>query len=119
MINLTQHSASSDQVLSGVVDLPEKEKSILVSLLTVDSLPTRQEIESRCHEIGKLAISYNPSATRAMIGGAPWMMSSLESALSAVGITPVYAFSIRESVDQHQPDGSVRKIAVFRHVGFV
>lgn len=29
-----------------------------------------------------------------------------------------FADSIRDSVDQVQPDGSVRKVAVFRHLGF-
>jgi hypothetical protein len=54
-----------------------------------------------------------------MIGGAPYLMAPLEVALRAHGITPLYAFSVRESVEQTQPDGSVRKIAVFRHGGFV
>jgi hypothetical protein len=35
------------------------------------------------------------------------------------GITALYSFSTRESVDQPQPDGSVRKVAVFRHTGWV
>ena len=47
------------------------------------------------------------------------MMAPLEDALRRVGIVPLYAFSIRESLDQIQPDGSVRKTAVFRHQGFV
>jgi hypothetical protein len=46
-------------------------------------------------------------------------MAPLEVALRAHGITPLYAFSVRESVDQVQPDGSVRKVATFRHAGFV
>jgi hypothetical protein len=31
----------------------------------------------------------------------------------------VYAFSRRESTEAVQEDGSVRKVAVFRHLGFV
>jgi hypothetical protein len=54
-----------------------------------------------------------------MIGGAPYLMGALEKALRECGFTPVYAFSKRESIDQPQPDGSVRKVAVFRHLGFV
>jgi hypothetical protein len=56
--------------------------------------------------------------THAMIGGAPWMMAALESALLDAYITPLYAFSVRESVEIAQPDGSVVKTAVFKHVGF-
>jgi len=40
-------------------------------------------------------------------------------ALRDQGIEPVYAFSVRESIEQTQPDGSVRKVNVFRHAGFV
>ena len=46
-------------------------------------------------------------------------LPELEAALRQQGFTPLYAFSVRESADQTQPDGSVRKVAVFRHVGFV
>ena len=35
------------------------------------------------------------------------------------GIQPVFAFSVRETEEQKQADGSVRKVAVFRHAGFV
>jgi len=46
-------------------------------------------------------------------------MTALARRLESVGLKPVFAFSKRESVDQPQPDGSVRKVAVFRHIGFV
>ena len=58
------------------------------------------------------------SGLKAMIGGLPAMMRPLEEALVAVGVMPVYAVSERESVEQTMPDGSVRKVNVFRHVGF-
>jgi len=119
ILNLTQHAASADQISVGVADLPEADRAHLVWLLTVDALPTRAEIEARCADIATLASLHDPVAVHAMIGGAPWMMSAMENALRDVGIEPVYAFSVRESVDQHQPDGSVRKVAVFRHAGFV
>ena len=54
-----------------------------------------------------------------MIGGAPFLMGALESALLDYGITPVYAFSKRESVEEVQKDGSVKKINIFRHAGFI
>ena len=37
-----------------------------------------------------------------MIGGAPYLMASLERALDAVMIQPVYSFSVRESVEAVQ-----------------
>lgn len=58
-------------------------------------------------------------AESAMIGGAPFLMAPLEGALRTRGVIPLYAFSVRESVEEALPDGSVRKTQVFRHAGFV
>jgi hypothetical protein len=120
ILNLTQHQATPEQVAQGVVDLPADERAVLIDRLTVDALPTRAEIVARCADIAALAATaFEGHPTAAMIGGAPWMMSALEGALINQGIQPVYAFSVRESAEQTQPDGSVRKVNVFRHVGFV
>lgn len=120
ILNLTQHPATPEQVDAGVVDLPTEIREAVIALLTVDALPTRQEIEDRCADIAMLAATaFENHPVQAMIGGAPWMMACLESALLDQGIAPVYAFSVRESIEQSQPDGSVRKINVFRHAGFV
>lgn len=127
IVNLTQHPATPEQIAQGVVDLPAYQRRLLIESLTVDTLPTRQEIADRCANIAALAVhngsggddADDPQPTAAMIGGAPWMMAELERALLDMGVPAVYAFSVRESVEQPQPDGSVRKVNVFRHVGFV
>lgn len=67
----------------------------------------------------QLAAWRNPVIRRAMIGGAPYLMAPLEIALRDVGIRPLYAFSVRASVEKTRPDGSVEKINVFKHGGFV
>jgi len=127
IVNLTQHAATAEQIAAGVVDLPAPEREALAALLTFDALPTRQELEDRAADIAELA-AYNglggddadsPLAAAAMIGGAPYLMPALEKALRAVCVTPLYAFSLRESIEQVQSDGSVRKVNVFRHAGFV
>ena len=56
---------------------------------------------------------------KAMISGPPYLMSSLEAELIAQNVQPVYAFSKRESTEKVQPDGSVVKKTVFRHVRFI
>ena len=127
ILNLTQHPASPEQIAAGVVDLPTHERALLVHALTVDALPTRQEIADRCANIAALAVNNglagdegdDPHPAKAMIGGAPWMMRALEDALADVGVRPVYAFSVRESSEQVQPDGTVRKTASFRHAGWI
>ncbi len=113
IINLTQHAASSEQEAAGVVNVAER--TVLSELLTFATLPTSAGLVDRAEALADLATGY----TAAMIGGAPYLMAALEQALLTRGIEPVYAFSVRESIEQVQADGSTRKTAVFRHVGFV
>jgi hypothetical protein len=123
ILNLTQHTATADQINQGVADLPEDKRSVLQLLLTFDSLPSSWEISERANAIAALAQQFDMDRDQgpisAMIGGAPFLMSSLEGALEEVGVQPLYAFSVRESVEQQQPDGTVRKVNVFKHQGFV
>ena len=46
-------------------------------------------------------------------------MEPLVMALREHEIPTLFAFSRRESVEETQADGSVRKTVLFRHVGFV
>ena len=136
ILNLTQHTATPEQIAAGVTcgDInSDAQLREIAALLTFDTLPATQEIVSRAERLAEIAsttttlvdyggdsgLCVNERFRFAMIGGAPYLMAPLEVALRARGITPVYAFSIRESVDQVQPDGSVRKVATFRHAGFV
>jgi len=115
ILNLTQHAASPEQIEAGVIE--PKNKEAVKSLLTFKTLPTVTDVAERA---GKLAIIASESGCKsAMIGGAPFLMGALQETLAGFGVNPVYAFSQRESVDQTQADGSVRKVAVFRHLGFV
>jgi len=127
ILNLTQHLATSEQLAAGVVDLPEDKRAALTRALTVTTLPDRESIEARCDYIAELACQNglggddedDPHPRMAMIGGAPWLMSTLEQALTGRGITPLYAFSVRESTERILPNGTVQKINVFKHAGFV
>jgi len=85
--------------------------------LTFNDIPTKGEVVKRATWLADLAheLKYHS----AMIGGAPYLMAELEKALLDRGIRPLYAFSTRESVEETFPDGSVRKVNVFKHVGFV
>lgn len=126
IINLTQHPSTADQRAAGVVDLQNQELAALKELLTFNDLPSREDIATRAEQIAGLAVlnglggeDEDPVPLQAMIGGAPYLMAPLEWALQNQGITPVYAFSLRETVEQPQPDGSVKKTQVFKHLGFV
>lgn len=112
IINLTQHNGTPEQ---GVTE--PANKALVQELLTFDALPSASGIRGRAEALASIAMQ--SGADSAMIGGAPYLMSALESALLDAGIKPLYAFSVRESVDQVQPDGSTHKVAVFRHAGWV
>lgn len=119
IVNLTQHNATNDQIDAGVfnVDYDHNELDYLRSLLTFDSIPTIEDMQQRADEIAKIALRTN--AKKAMIGGAPFFMGYLETALKSVGIQPLYAFSQRVSVETTAEDGTVTKQNVFKHIGFV
>lgn len=112
MFNLTQHAATPEQIQAGVVDVGFDR-----DLLNFDYCPSEPDLIVRAQELAAIVVS--SGHTQAMIGGAPFFMSSLESALMDHGVEPVYAFSKRESVEEKQDDGSVVKRNVFRHSGFV
>lgn len=115
ILNLTQHVASPEQIEAGVFEPIEKNK--IQHLLTFNEIPGTGELEKNAMLLAAEARS--EGAEYAMIGGAPFFMSALEQALKTVGVKPLYAFSIRESQEQVQPDGSTKKVNVFRHKGFV
>jgi hypothetical protein len=121
IINLTQHDASPAQQDAGVYDLEDGLATYVRDKLTFDALPSEGDILSAAMEIAAIAgmVARDTGATQAMIGGMPALMAPLERALSALGITPVYAFSRRESEEVAQEDGTTRKVSVFRHLGFI
>lgn len=121
ILNLTQHPTTPEQLAAGVVDLDEPARATLSAMLTFERIPTREEIAAIAEGIANLADSYAEDAPdqQAMIGGAPWLMGALEVALLEQRIQPIYSFSVRKSFEQLQPDGSVLKVNIFRHIGFV
>jgi hypothetical protein len=118
--NATQHTATADQKDQGVVDLPEEAREKLCHLLTFEELPTAEVLRVRSTIIAGFVMAAGAKpGDRVMVGGAPFFMEELSHSLRSVGYQPVFAFSRRESVEKVMPDGSVQKVAVFRHLGFV
>ena len=115
MINLTQHKASPEQLDAGVVDLCEEDRSKLKELLTFDRIPSWMAVNNRAAEIVGLLFSRSGNGhSKAMIGGAPYLMAPLEHHLKKAGIEPFYSFTKRMVEEK---DGV--KISTFRHEGFV
>lgn len=113
IINLTQHAATGSQVNEGVFNVEQN----LGDLLTFNSAPSEEEMKERAEKLADIAAEAKAEA--AMIGGAGYFMRPLEEALKARDIRPLYSFSERRSVEKHNPDGTVTKVNVFEHVGWV
>ena len=116
ILNFTQHAATAEQVAAGVIDLMQHDLASLKELLTFTSLPTSDDVYERAYAIAELA--QNMLAERVMIGGAPFLMPVLQMALQKRGITVLYAFSERVSVEK-EIEGKVIKTNEFKHSGFV
>jgi len=120
-LNFTQHEATPEQLSAGVVEPDGYDKQRIRELLTFDELPKHSDLRQRATNCAVLACvllaKYQCDAV--MIGGAPYFMSHLESALRLFRVRFCYAFSSRVAEEQMQPDGSVKKVNVFRHVGFI
>ena len=115
VINLTQHPATEEQEFDGVFEPQNKED--VRRLLTFDTIPKKGVVYMRAVQLAEIAAE--SGAKFAMIGGAPYLMSPLEEALKREGITPLYSFSERESIEDTLPSGDVIKKSVFRHKGFI
>lgn len=126
IINLTQHPSTPEQLAAGVVDPTPEQRTEISRLLTFEELPDKADCQERARKLAfmaqRIVMAHRAAIATgysAMIGGAPYLMTPLAIELASVVIEPLYAFSMRESIEETQPDGSVRKTAVFRHKGFV
>lgn len=117
ILNLTQHNATPEQIKAGVVDLNERDRETWSKAITFNELPTASDIEKAVFLACDLCLEND--AIAAMIGGAPFLMSPLVDELKRIGVQPVFAFSKRESKEVVKEDGTVEKVSVFRHEGFV
>jgi len=114
--NLTQHNSTKEQQEIGVVDLIERQDEIK-TLLTFDEIPTKEEMEDRAERLVRI-VKEEGIFDSAMIGGAPFFMSTLEKVLKENGIQPLYAFSKRISIEEEQ-NGQIIKKSIFKFEGFV
>lgn len=137
LVNMTQHTLTTDQIdgfngfngIAGDVYLTLEPnpacKQVVQKLLTFETIPTSETINDRAEKLAQMCIGMvsanlpSEGEIYALIGGAPYLMASLENALRERKIHPVYSFSERQSVETTMPDGTVKKSNVFKHVGFI
>ena len=116
ILNLTQHKVSAGQKHDGVFE--PANKSMIKELLTFTSIPSKGDLHRRAKALANVVAQFENHQGKVMIGGAPYLMPYLEDALIDIGCTPVYAFSIRDSVEE-EVDGKTLKRTTFTHLGFV
>jgi hypothetical protein len=114
--NLTQHIPTDKQKADGVVHLPEKHE-IIKTLLTFENIPTKEEMVDRAERLAKI-VEEEGVFDAALIGGAPYFMSTLEKVLKEHGIKPLYSFSKRISIEKKEGDKIIKQ-NVFEHIGFI
>jgi len=143
IINLTQHRATDTQIQAGVVewhdeflghsewlagtegdpaDWETRAPDDLSWMLTIPPMyDIPPSLEDRAADIAGWVDEM--AAPAAMIGGHFGLTVALSEALSEAltrkGVLPLRAVTERRSVEQAQPDGSVRKVSTFEHIGFV
>lgn len=120
IINLTQHVATADQAAAGVREPNSIAKAGIQRLLMFYSVPTKELVNWKARKLAAVAAEFaDPSFDYAMIGGAPYMMPALAKALRLRNITPLFSFSVRDSEEVDDGEGGVKKVSVFRHLGWV
>ena len=136
LVNLTQHTLTKEQFShkgENLVEITFKPYNgtskgtvdYVKHLLNFTSLPTKEDIISRATALADYAEGLLSQAKNdgdrlfALVGGAPYLMGALETALKKRGIQPLYAYSQRESVETINSDGSVTKTAIFKHIGYI
>jgi hypothetical protein len=112
MFNLTQHNTTAVQKQEGVKDYQFDRE-----LLTFVEIPSTRKMIACARKLAAIVVA--SGETQAMIGGAPFFMSILESVLLDHDIEPIYAFSVRISEDKTDSNGVMVKTSQFQHLGFV
>jgi len=115
--NLTQHLPTEQQKKEGVENLDERHNEIK-TLLTFDNLPSKEEMVDRAERLARI-VKEEGVYKYALIGGAPYFMSTLEKVLKENGLTPVYSFSKRKVIEEKDETGKVIKKTIFEHEGFI
>lgn len=113
---MTQHVATAPQLAAGVVEPDAETKARIRELLTFTEIPSAGNIDLRAALLANVAEGYDA----AMVGGAPYLMPALARRLMEIKVKPLCSFTERKSVDRpNEKDGSVEKVSVFEHIGFV
>ncbi len=121
MLNLTQHALTAEQWRDGAVEPEADVKAQIQELITFDRsvIEHPEQILNRAKALVSLIKREYPLVNQAVVGGALYFMPALVRELKEVGIQPYFSYTDRVSQETHNPDGSVTKTLVFKHLGWV
>lgn len=121
MLNLTQHALTAEQWRDGAVEPEADVKTQIQELITFDRsvMEHPEQIWNRAKALVSLIKREYPLVNQAVVGGALYFMPALVRELKEAGIQPYFSYTDRVSQETHNPDGSVTKTLVFKHLGWV
>ena len=125
LFNITNHKLSTEQIGEHtVINMPDDIAAIWsqVGNLKTEVGEASATVYNWIHEIMRLSEHRKLLEITIAVQGHPGATFCLVTDLLKVDhmdFYVVYAASKRESVEITQPDGSVRKVAVFKHLGWV
>ena len=121
MLNLTQHALTAEQWRDGAVEPDQEIKAEIQKLITFDSsvIAHPEQIQDRAKALATLIRREYSLLDKALVGGALYFMPALVKEVNEVGIQPYFSYTDRVSQETHNPDGSVTKTLVFKHLGWV
>ena len=121
MLNLTQHALTAEQWRDGAVEPEADVKEEIQKLITFDRsvIEHPEQIWNRAKALVSLIKREYPLVNQAVVGRALYFMPALVRELKEAGIQPFFSYTDRVSQETHNPDGSVTKTLVFKHLGWV
>ena len=110
IINLTTTDTTPSQSIVGVVDLPEKQREILVNLLTNHTTTDWGNNTNTINIIISMLKDIYPNCKNVMVSKMPnemhLLQSALNEALSNAGYARYYAYNQRVKLISRKPDGN-------------
>lgn len=121
MLNITQHTATKEQMEDGVIEPSPEIKAQIQKLITFDKtvMSEPEQIWNRAKALVTLVKREYPEIHKVMIGGALYFMPALTQEFKEHGYEVFFSYTDRVSQETHNPDGSVTKTLVFKHLGWV
>ena len=117
ILNITQHTATPEQLSAGVVEPSLQLKQTIKKLLTFQQPPTMDTLTDRAYQLAHIIV--DKQFKYALVAGAPYFMPILVQILKSFNITPPFSFTKREAEEEHLPDGTVRTTYKFKHICFI